>query len=43
MPLSTIDVTYKQVQREIAIMKKVGNHKNLLQLLDFDVKQSKLD
>ncbi|XP_063058468.1 fibroblast growth factor receptor homolog 1-like [Engraulis encrasicolus] len=33
-------VTYKQVQREMTIMRKLGNHKNLLQLLDWDVTQT---
>ncbi|XP_041948038.1 fibroblast growth factor receptor homolog 1-like isoform X2 [Alosa sapidissima] len=33
-------VTYKQVQREITIMKKLGNHNNLLQLLDWDITQT---
>ncbi|KAL2094461.1 hypothetical protein ACEWY4_009180 [Coilia grayii] len=33
-------VTYKQVQREMCIMRKLGNHKNLLHLLDWDVTQT---
>ncbi|XP_062392865.1 fibroblast growth factor receptor homolog 1-like [Sardina pilchardus] len=38
--VSKENVTYKQVQKEIGIMKKLGNHKNLLQLLDWDVTQT---
>ncbi|XP_031427680.1 fibroblast growth factor receptor homolog 1-like isoform X2 [Clupea harengus] len=38
--VSKESVTYKQVHREIAIMKKLGNHKNLLHLLDWDITQS---
>lgn len=39
--LSSVGVTHRRVAREVNIMKKLGTHKNVLQLLDWNITQGK--